>query len=242
MRLWLALPDWFFRLAGATFFFSYVALSAEKYRLNDFWKLGPFYRYADGTSIHMPWVPLLIDLTFVLIAMGFCFRIPPRRRADNGWIVAFTLLTAYGPLLPLWLSPILGLIDVEMQAKYNYFLYRNPLTWFEVMAGASLLTVGNLIVLWGYLALNRSFGITPEPRALKTNGPYRWVRHPVYLGQFISLAGFWLFGARLHLVWVGFYIVIVAMQLVRSRMEDRVLAAAFGEECREWQQRTFWFV
>ncbi len=242
MRLWLALPDWFFRFAGAAFFFSYVVLRAKKYWLNDFWKLGPFYRFADGHSIHMPWVPLLIDLTFVLIALSFCFRLPPRRREDNGWIVGFTLLTAYGPLFPLWLLPLLGLVDVDLQTAYQKFLFRSPVTRADVMAGATLLTVGNTIVLWGYSALNRSFGIIPEPRRLKTSGPYRLVRHPVYFGQFFSLAGFWLFFAQLHVVWITLYCVFVAMQLYRSKLEDRVLAAAFGEECRVWQKRTFWFV
>jgi len=242
MQLWLALPDWVFRVAGASFFFSYVVLSAKKYWLNGFWQQGPFLQLADGSSIHMPWVPLLIDLTFVLIALSFCFRFKVRSRANNGWIVAFTLLTAYGPLLPLWLVPLLGLVNEELQATYSQFLYRNPLTQTEVMTGAVLLTVGNAIVLWGYAVLNRSFGIVPEPRKLKTTGPYRFVRHPVYFGQFFSLAGFWLFFANSHIVWITFYCVFFAMQLYRSKLEDRVLAAAFGEECREWQRRTFWFV
>ncbi len=242
MRLWLAMPDWVFRLAGASFFFSYVVLRAEKYWLHGFWQQGPFYNFANGDSVHMPWVPLLIDLTFVLIALSFCFRLPPRRRTDNGWIVSYTLLTAYAPLLPLWLLPLLGLVSEDTQNAYGQFLYRNPLTWNEVAIGATLLTIGNAIVLWGYAALNRSFSIIPEPRRLKTTGPYRFVRHPVYFGQFFSLAGFWLFFAQLHVVWIVFYCVCVAMQLYRSKLEDRILADAFGDECREWQKRTFWFV
>jgi protein-S-isoprenylcysteine O-methyltransferase Ste14 len=111
-----------------------------------------------------------------------------------------------------------------------------------VIVGTTLITAGNLIDLWGYTVLTRSFGIVPEARELKTSGPYRFVRHPVYLGQFISQGGVWFCFARLHWVWIGMYVVFVAMQLYRSKLEDRVLAEAFGDPCREWQQRTFWFV
>ncbi len=242
MRLWLATPDWVFRVLGAGFFFSYVLYNAKKYWQNDFWQLGPYYNFADGTSIHMPWVPVLVDLTFVLIALSFCLRLPPRTRAANGWVVSYTLLTAFAPLVPIWLSPLLGQWDKSLQTAYDNFLWSSSLSLTEVIAGAALLTIGNMIDLWGYTVLTRSFGIVPEARELKTSGPYRFVRHPVYLGQFIAQGGVWLFFARLHVVWIGLYVVFVAMQLYRSKLEDHVLADAFGEEGRAWQQRTFWFV
>ncbi len=242
MRLWLAAPEWSFRALGAAICIVYVSYRAQKYWQNDFWQLGPFYNFADGRSIHMPWVPVLVDLTFVWIALSFCFRIPARHRAANGWIVAFTLFTAFTPLIPISLQPLLGMVNTSWQTAYVDFLWRSPLTLPDMLVGGLLISFGNLLDLWGYAVLTRSFSIVPESRELKTSGPYRFVRHPVYLGQFIAQGGVWLFFASLHWVWFAFYFVFVVMQLYRSKLEDRVLAAEFGESYRQWQQRTFWFV
>ena len=243
MRLWLATPDWLFRVLGAGFFVAYLGYRYQKYRHTDFWELGPFYSFsAEGPVYHMPWVPVLVDLTFVLIALGFCLRLPPRDRAADGRVVSFALLTAFAPLIPMELPAVLGLFRESWQVAYEQFLWADPISLNRVFIGSTMITVGNALDLWGYTILTRSFGIVPEARELKTSGPYHFVRHPVYLGQFISQAGVWLFFAQTHWVWISLYVVFVAMQLYRSKLEDRVLAQAFGEEYRQWQQRTFWFV
>ena len=236
MRLWLATPDWVFRVLGAAFFFSYVLVNAQKYWLNDFWQLGPYYNFADGTSIHMPWVPVMVDLTFVLIALSFCLRLPPRTRAANGWVVSYTLLTAFAPLVPIWLSPLLGQWDKSLQTAYDNFLWRSSLSLTEVVAGAALLTLGNLIDLWGYTVLTRSFSIVPEPRELKTTGPYRFIRHPMYTaGMSFMTASACLSGNGLILAGAVLYAGALAF---RTRAEERMLLRAFGEAYAEYRART----
>jgi protein-S-isoprenylcysteine O-methyltransferase Ste14 len=49
--------------------------------------------------------------------------------------------------------------------------------------------LGLLLVLWALWTLGRSFGIAPADRGLVKIGPYRLIRHPMYLGELISLAG-----------------------------------------------------
>jgi len=248
MRLWLAAPDWAFRVAGAVFFFVYLYTQSQKYWDPDtpfwesFWKLGPYCIFPNGYRMQMVWVPVLVDITFLQIAVAFCFRIQARTRASNGWTVAYTLLTAFSPLIPVSIGPLLGYWNVQWQQDYNSFLWRADYTWQLALALGVIMTIGLVLEVWGYAVLARSLSIVPEARELKVTGPYRLVRHPIYFGQFIAHAGFWLIVANTHWVWISLYVLFVAMQLYRSKLEDRVLEKAFGEPYRQWQQKTFWFV
>lgn len=254
MRLWLAAPDWLFRVAGALFFFGFVWLQGQKYLLESWEGFVPYCIipsgsfFPNGQRIEMPWVPILVDLTFVLIALSFCFRMPPRTRAANGWVVAYSLLTGFAPLLLLWIAPALGLletlgiVDATWQPAFHALMWRTEFTWQLALLGGILLTLGNALDVWGYSVLWRSFSIVPEPRELKTTGPYRFVRHPVYFGQFLAQAAVMLVSFRTHFIWISVYALFVAMQLYRSKLEDHVLEQAFGQPYRVWKAKTFWFV
>jgi len=97
-----------------------------------------------------------------------------------------------------------------------------------LVAAADLLTVA--ACLWqlvAVLALGRCFGILPEARGLVTRGPYRLVRHPVYLGELGACAGLVL-GAPTawNAVCAGGFAVF---QAIRMRLEEQALAAEFSE-------------
>ena len=242
MRLWLAAPDWVFRAAGAAFFFAFLLSQAQKYWDSTFWDYVPYCIFPNKQKILMPWVPVLIDITFLQIAVAFCFRIQARMRAFKGWTIAYTLLTAFAPLIPVWVIPLLGHWNVDWQNAYEVFLWRTDYTWQLALTLGVVMPIGLSIEVWGYAVLARSLSIVPEARELKLTGPYRFVRHPIYFGQFIAMAGFLLIRANTHWIWISLYVLFVAMQLYRSKLEDRILAEAFGEPYLNWQRRTFWFV
>lgn len=92
---------------------------------------------------------------------------------------------------------------------------------FWWMTGATALTV------WGLWALRRSFSIAVEARELVSRGPYRWVRHPVYLGEILTAGAVTLW--RFSLANAGLLAVFVAVQCLRARWEEEKLARALPE-------------
>jgi protein-S-isoprenylcysteine O-methyltransferase Ste14 len=75
---------------------------------------------------------------------------------------------------------------------------------------------------------------------LCTAGPFRWVRHPIYLAMDLLAIGTWLW-APTALVAVGAALVVLAGDL-RGRTEERLLHQAFGESYDRYQRRAWRFV
>jgi protein-S-isoprenylcysteine O-methyltransferase Ste14 len=90
-----------------------------------------------------------------------------------------------------------------------------------------LLVSGLIFTLYAVGSLGACFGIAPEARGLVTNGAYRVVRHPVYLGEFIAALGVFL--PVLSPLTALIFVVFCALQLLRIRLEEGVLRASFPE-------------
>lgn len=89
--------------------------------------------------------------------------------------------------------------------------------------------------LWAKIFLGRSFGLLPANRGVVVAGPYRLVRHPMYLGYFVSDLGFLL--ARFSPWNLGVHLVYFAFQIARTIREDRLLRQdpkyrAYAEQVR----------
>jgi protein-S-isoprenylcysteine O-methyltransferase Ste14 len=89
---------------------------------------------------------------------------------------------------------------------------------------ASLQVAGMAWQLAAKATLGRCFGLLPAARGLVTRGPYRVVRHPIYLGYLVSHVGFLLgnFSWTNLLVFGALYVA----QAVRMLREEAVLSNA----------------
>jgi protein-S-isoprenylcysteine O-methyltransferase Ste14 len=87
--------------------------------------------------------------------------------------------------------------------------------------GFALQLCGTLFQLYGKVALGRSFGIVAANRGVVVKGPYRIVRHPIYLGYLVTHAGFLLsnWSVRNLAVYASAYF----FQVARIFAEERIL-------------------
>jgi len=117
-------------------------------------------------------------------------------------------------------------IAVAVAYAYPYaqviYLRWSPGRVASPAAGLVLVTLAAGLSLVSLLTMGRLFGVRPALRGLVTSGPYRFVRHPMYLSYVIADTGYnlqeWNF-VTLVLVLVGW------MSLVyRICAEERVLS------------------
>jgi protein-S-isoprenylcysteine O-methyltransferase Ste14 len=107
-------------------------------------------------------------------------------------------------------------------------------------SGSLLALAAGALVRRSRAALGPSWSLVPradQATGLVTTGPYRWVRHPIYLGfALLTTAEALAFGS-----WPALMIVvsgIVPTFAWRARAEEKLLSRTFGERYAVYRQRT----
>jgi protein-S-isoprenylcysteine O-methyltransferase Ste14 len=97
--------------------------------------------------------------------------------------------------------------------------------------GETLFVGGAALTGWSYAILGRHVSphvqVLPEHTVIKS-GPYRYIRHPGYLGQILALAGLGL-AMQSWLAELTILLVTVVMLRYRIRVEEEFLVAELGD-------------
>jgi protein-S-isoprenylcysteine O-methyltransferase Ste14 len=80
---------------------------------------------------------------------------------------------------------------------------------------------GLMGMIWSVLSLGTCLGIAPADRGLVTSGPYRHVRHPMYVFEIVFCLGYWL--ANLTWLNVAIWVLLVAVQVTRALREEHAI-------------------
>lgn len=125
-----------------------------------------------------------------------------------------------------------------------------PLGWRFVPLDSAITWVGVLITgagvalaIWARWRLGRNWSdkvVLKVDHELIRSGPYRYLRHPIYTGILVALAGTALVIGE----WRGVVAVILmgTNYYIKATREEKILAANFGEAFAEHKKRTGFFL
>jgi len=145
----------------------------------------------------------------LLLACLFLIRLPLVAKFEALWPRVLAFIGSFLPFAVTFFPPAAGL-SLEVHA---------------IASAVSLfgMALAAVILSW----LGRSFSITPQARRLVTTGPYRFVRHPLYVAEYVASLG-----VLVHFIspWTVLITLVQGyVQLRRMAWEERILAEAFPD-------------
>ena len=168
-----------------------------------------------------------------------------------------TFLKLNGYKLSVWLVILKGSTDVvfTLFRRFPKATSLSPYSWIVAMLGAVMVLflrpsptegdnlVGQVIQCLGLLlqlaaifSLNRSFGIVPANRGIKTGGMYRYLRHPLYGTYLLGQVGFLIN----NLTAANMVVVVTALILQIARIFEEEKFLMNDEAYREYAAKTRW--
>jgi protein-S-isoprenylcysteine O-methyltransferase Ste14 len=130
-------------------------------------------------------------------------------------------------------------LAVAVLALALFVLHAVHLPWTAWrIAGMAIAAPAFVLFVAARIELGRAFSVQAKATTLVTTGVYSRIRNPIYV-----------FGALLVLgliIWIGrpllllIFVVLIPLQIVRSRQEERVLTEKFGAAYLEYKKKT-WF-
>lgn len=106
------------------------------------------------------------------------------------------------------------------------------------LAGVPILVVSTAGAVWARVALGvmwSSGALAREGHVLRTTGPYRFSRHPIYSAVIGMVAGTALCEGIGR--WAVVFVVVTAMLVLKARLEERLLLQQFGEAYGRYRQQ-----
>jgi protein-S-isoprenylcysteine O-methyltransferase Ste14 len=189
-------------------------------------------------------LPLLLLYAFGIAGLLLSIRKEIIIEVYAGSIVlAFTIVSEIAALIFLSLQFALFILRRLPTRKAQHFLARVAgIVGSNLMLGVLILPrvdrttpgaiittaltiVGLLGSIYVLAALGRSFSVLPQARGMVTTGPYRWVRHPLYLcEQITAFSMIWQYAQP----WALFIALASAVgQFPRMYYEEQVLSETY---------------
>ena len=171
---------------------------------------------------------VVLTLVLTVAALLSPVNLSSGQREDVGsrWIFVPTVVSV---LLLTWLMPYMDRRDLW---TIDGDVIRH--------VGLAIFIVGGILRVWPMFVLGNRFSglVAIQPgHQLMTGGPYRYVRHPSYLGMMLGMAG-WVLVFRSS---IGLVATVLGLRLLIERIEseEALLASQFGDTYADYRRRTW---
>lgn len=147
-----------------------------------------------------------------------------------------SLLSRFLLLAPIAVGYLLVVSHAIREGWLNQVLW--PQTLAVQAAGLALTLLGCGFAIWARISLGSNWSGIPsvkEGHSLIVRGPYKLVRHPIYSGLLLALAGGVLAVGRGGCV-LG-WILVFATYFVKIRQEEHLMMQTFPEDYPAYRQR-----
>jgi protein-S-isoprenylcysteine O-methyltransferase Ste14 len=161
-------------------------------------------------------------------AWGWRISKPTSRRAEG--------LNSLTPYLPILIGVALVLLHVLPESWMKEDLW--PPSLALDATGLAVTVVGAVFAIWARVTLGRNWSSVPQVKAqheLLVKGPYRIVRHPIYTGLILVVAGTGL--AQDKGIWLFMVALMFASYWLKIRVEEKLMTETFPEEYPEYRRR-----
>jgi len=121
----------------------------------------------------------------------------------------------------------------------TFILQASRMPWTPAhIIGISIAVPAFLLLIVARLQLGGAFSVQAKATTLVTTGLYARIRNPIYVFGALFIAGIIIWFGRPWLLLI--FVVLIPMQILRSRKEAKVLEEKFGPAYVAWKQKT-WF-
>lgn len=190
-----------------------------------------FYFYLPRHATHL--LPVLrwflVTLLFILFLFAYIFRKPAKSLARSPKEILLPAICAGLPFLVM-LAPRF-IHDIELlkflKTPLKPLLIENLLPDSYDISGLTIMAIGEAITVLGMMYLRSSFSIFTEVRDFVRTGIYQFIRHPLYLGEILSLWGFAILAPSLW-VWGG-TVLFTVIQSYRATREEKKILGVYPE-------------
>ncbi len=165
---------------------------------------------------------LLIIFFYGLVIFLYFLRSSASSTVKSFWTKAIAIIAAF---LPFTL-PLLG-----THKSGNSLI---------IFAANFIIISGLSFSLYALFVLGKSFSIIPQARRLVQDGPYRLVRHPLYLSEMVAVSGIVL--TRYNISTLALFLLLILCQVYRALQEEILLMRTFPSEYENYCLKTPRFI